>query len=452
MLRIFFRHIEVVGRERLPDGGLLLAPNHPNGLVDPLFVFCLSPRPVSFLAKAPLFSTPIISTMIKALDALPVYRKQDGFDTSKNKESLDASRRILDKGGAIAVFPEGKSHDEPGLEPLKTGPARIALGARATGGDVHIIPCGIFYTLKQTFRSNAVLVFGEPIAVPVTELNDAGEPGFEHTQTLTETLRVRLEELMVQGESEELLQLAARAARVVRGAQRELVASEDAHLPASQSTDTHGPLEEDRQLRQLLLRGYAALAEQQREQIRSLSARIEVLDGLFTHFGLDPAKPAAPERRVSLLRALLNLALMVLAAPLAIVGIVTHWLPYRSIDSLATYMARGERSVVSTMKLLGGMLIFALWWALVSLLALLLKGPVYFAFVLCGLPLLAYLALRWIEGASSWRAWVRSVALRVERADTYTYMLEERRAIYQELVRLAERVEPPPTRANSSAS
>ena len=290
MLRIFFRHIEVVGRDRLPHGGLLLAPNHPNGLVDPLFVFCLSPRPVSFLAKAPLFKTPIVSTIIKALDALPVYRKQDGFDTSKNKESLEASRRILDKGGAIAIFPEGKSHDEPGLERLKTGPARIALGARAAGGEVHIIPCGIFYTLKQTFRSDAVLVFGDPITVPITELDDAGEPPFERAQELTETLRVGLEELMVQGESEELLQLAARAARVVRGAQRELAADENVQKQAAQSEDAHGPLEEDRQLRQLLLRGYAALAEQHHEQIVSLSARIEVLDGLFAHYGLDPAK------------------------------------------------------------------------------------------------------------------------------------------------------------------
>jgi 1-acyl-sn-glycerol-3-phosphate acyltransferase len=433
MLRIFFRHIEVVGSERLPEGGLLLAPNHPNGLVDPLFVFCLSPRPVSFLAKAPLFETPIVKTFIAALDALPVYRAQDGYDTSRNRETLDASRRILDRGGAIAIFPEGKSHDEPGLEPLKTGPARIALGARAGGGHVSIIPCGIFYTLKETFRSDAVLVFGDAIKVPLSELDEAGEPPFEVARELTAQLRDGLEELLVQGQSHDLLTLAARAARVVRGAQGELERGPNA--------GDIGPLEEQRQLRRLLLHGYASLVDRHRDQIESLSARIEVLDGLFAHYGLDPARPGAPERKVSLVRALLNLVAMVAAAPFAVVGIVAHWFPYRGIDVLARRMAKGEGSVLSTMKILGGLLLFPLWWTISALAALFTLGPVWAGTTALVLPLLAYLALWWLEGASSWKSWVRSVGLRIEHADTHRYMLEERRAIYRELLVLSEQLD-----------
>jgi len=51
--------------------------NHPNGLMDPLLLLCLSPRPVSFLAKSPLFTMPFVSLFVKAFDSIPVYRPQD---------------------------------------------------------------------------------------------------------------------------------------------------------------------------------------------------------------------------------------------------------------------------------------------------------------------------------------------------------------------------------------
>jgi glycerol-3-phosphate O-acyltransferase/dihydroxyacetone phosphate acyltransferase len=58
LLRIFFREIATVHAERVPrdhDAPVLYVLNHPNALLDPLFISCLSPRPVTFLAKAPLF-------------------------------------------------------------------------------------------------------------------------------------------------------------------------------------------------------------------------------------------------------------------------------------------------------------------------------------------------------------------------------------------------------------
>ena len=37
---------------------------------------------------------------------------------------------VLERGGVVLLFPEGKSHSDPALAPLKTGLARIALMAR----------------------------------------------------------------------------------------------------------------------------------------------------------------------------------------------------------------------------------------------------------------------------------------------------------------------------------
>src|SRR5690349_3843536 len=128
-LRIYFQRIEVTGLEHVPlDTPVIFVMNHPNALVDPAFLLCLAPRRVSFLAKAPLFRMPVIGTVVKALDSLPVYRRQDeGADLSRNRETFAAARQLLARGGTLAICPEGVSHDTPGLKPIKTGTARIAL-------------------------------------------------------------------------------------------------------------------------------------------------------------------------------------------------------------------------------------------------------------------------------------------------------------------------------------
>src|SRR6185369_14680026 len=134
-LRIYFQRIEVTGLDHVPaNTPVIFVLNHPNALVDPVFLLCLAPRRVSFLAKAPLFRMPVIGYFVKALDSLPVYRRQDeGQDVSKNQETFAAARELLAKGGTIGICPEGVSHSEPSLRPIKTGAARISIAAVATG-------------------------------------------------------------------------------------------------------------------------------------------------------------------------------------------------------------------------------------------------------------------------------------------------------------------------------
>src|SRR5262250_691021 len=102
-LRIYFKKIEVTGVDHVPaDSPVIFVLNHPNALVDPVFLLCLAPRDVSFLAKAPLFRMPVIGYLVKQLDSLPVYRKQDeGEDVSRNQETFVAARKLLAGGGTI---------------------------------------------------------------------------------------------------------------------------------------------------------------------------------------------------------------------------------------------------------------------------------------------------------------------------------------------------------------
>src|SRR6476469_10393363 len=146
-LRVYFRRIEIIGLEHVPlKSPVIFVLNHPNALVDPVFLFCLAPRRVSFLAKAPLFRMPVLGYFVRALDSLPVYRRKDeGEDVSRNQETFVAARKLLAGGGTIGICPEGVSHNDPGLKPIKTGAARISLGAVSTGEvkNLQVVPAGL---------------------------------------------------------------------------------------------------------------------------------------------------------------------------------------------------------------------------------------------------------------------------------------------------------------------
>ena len=205
LLRIFFRRIEIVGEHHLPrSGSVILTANHPNGLLDPLLVLCLVPRRISFLAKEPLFRTPIVGTFVRAFESLPVYRAQDGADPTQNRLMIQHAIELLGRGNVLGLFPEGTSHSDPQLRALRTGAARIALSARSAhatgdaestpsgldaGRRVSIVPVFLYYEQKSVFRSRAVLAYGPAIDVPVVPLDDAHEPPRERARELTEQLR-----------------------------------------------------------------------------------------------------------------------------------------------------------------------------------------------------------------------------------------------------------------------
>ena len=102
--------------------------NHPNALVDPLVIFRTGGRPARTLAKAALFEQWLVGAMLRGLGGLPVYRRKDfPGQAHLNDTTFDAAIGALHNGEAVQIYPEGQSHSEPSLTPIRTGAARIAL-------------------------------------------------------------------------------------------------------------------------------------------------------------------------------------------------------------------------------------------------------------------------------------------------------------------------------------
>jgi hypothetical protein len=67
------------------------------------------------------------------------------------------------------IFPEGITSEDPSIAPVKTGAARIALGARAEGtAGILILPIGIHYEDKAALRSKVFINAGTPIDLDAT--------------------------------------------------------------------------------------------------------------------------------------------------------------------------------------------------------------------------------------------------------------------------------------------
>jgi len=130
VLWTWFR-VRVTGAEHIPDGGVIVAPNHKNFL-DPFFIGIAARRRVRFMAKIELYKGPL-GWLFLRLGAFPVRRGE--ADT----EALDTAAAILSGGGLVVVFPEGtRVQERDALGAPRHGAGRLAID---TG--VPIVPAAI---------------------------------------------------------------------------------------------------------------------------------------------------------------------------------------------------------------------------------------------------------------------------------------------------------------------
>ena len=195
----WFRSVDVTGLERIPRSGpVLLVASHHGGFVDPALLIAVIPRPVRFLAMGTLFRNPVLKALLTFGGALPVHRSQDspgGAGGDSNVHTFAACFDTLREGGAIGIFPEGEASDEPKLLPIRTGAARIAIGAHARGTmGIRIVPIGLIYERKQRARSRAYVRVGEPIAMDEDLATNPSVPPDETDRALVVALTERIEE------------------------------------------------------------------------------------------------------------------------------------------------------------------------------------------------------------------------------------------------------------------
>ena len=386
LLRVFFRGVEVVGAERLPLGHpMVLVANHVNGLVDP--VLLMGPLPVRprLLAKSTLWKNPVVRPFADWAGAIPVYRRQDEVDTAQNEATFRRCHEVLAEGGVIALFPEGKSHSEPALQPLKTGLARIVLGAERAhpGLGTRIVPVGLTFDEKETFRSRALVQVGEPIdPAPEILLEAADNPGA--VRSLTGRVSKGLAAVTLSYRTWEDARLVTRAAEI--------------YGRASLDLPTRRRLAETFPIQKAFLEGYEDLRRRFPERVATVEEAVRTYDRLLQACRLRDDQVAAAYPFPPVLRFIARTLLrLFLHLPLAVVGTVLSWPTYRLIGPVANLAARRVPDQVATFKLFGAVLFFPLTWIAEAAFAAVHLGAWAVPVTLLLAPLTGWAALRFHE-------------------------------------------------------
>lgn len=200
MTEVVFRTVEVRRRDGQPEGAELILASHAGGLADILLVIRASTRFPRFLARDLIWKVPLGARVMRAVGGIPVHRREDHGGAANNDGMFDDAFAALANGDVAAIYPEGESVPEPRLAPLRTGAARIALGALARGTDVTISPMGLHFFDVSVLRARGMADCAVPFKISdvVAELGVPGpvsESNQELVHAVTAVFQQRLGEV-----------------------------------------------------------------------------------------------------------------------------------------------------------------------------------------------------------------------------------------------------------------
>ena len=432
-LRLFFRRIEAVGVEEVPKkGALLFVLNHPNGLVDPALVFVSLPRRVSFLAKSTLFDNRLGAFVLRTFEILPIYRRIDaGANAKSNAVTFDNCFELLRRGRCIAIFPEGISHDEHKLQKMKTGAARIALGAvsdpAAPLGSLKIVPVGLYYTSKTSFRSEALIRYGQIFDVKPVQLHLNGEPPRDAVARLTAKIEKHLRDVTLNLETETELEPILRAEALFSSVFENLVFKQTL-------TQTVMRL-------QALASKYEVLEKEDPQRMLELNDKLARYEDDLRVSGLTTESLSVIQHptRYVFRYLVLRVIFLIAFAPLAFIGAIIHSPAYLFSNLIGRTFTMHDADVAgSSSTIIAAIGLMPLTWLIMgSILWYYFGWEIAFISVpitiVCG-----YIALRSSETLVDMRVWLRSVWLLFRRRALFLRLLVQRKSLQKEIGKLVE--------------
>lgn len=353
-MRIFFRSITVRNKELIPaKGPLMVLVNHPSTFMDPIVAASIVNREVSFLAKGTLFKNKISKWALSRVNVIPVYRQHDDPSLmQKNKETFNKCFEHLEKNGVILMFPEGTSITERKLRPIKTGAARIALGAEAQNNfelGVTIITMGLNYANPHKFNRDLFINIGKPI-----QLGDFKESyltdEFKAAEELTEKIRQKMESLIIATTDE-------KTDKLVKNLEM---------LYKNKLSKEQGINKKDKDAEFLITKNIVETVNYYTlnypEIVESISARIDEYLTNLNRLGLKDTDLARNQKSDSFFGSNLKALFILIAGfPIYVYGLINNYLPFEIPARIAKKVS-SSIEFVGAIGMIGGMFTFAIFY------------------------------------------------------------------------------------------
>lgn len=292
--------------------------------MDPIVIGLQMKQKLFFLAKAEVFRSPLAKWLLPKFNMIPVYRKQDNpSQMHRNEETFDKCYEHLLNKGTIMIFPEGVSLTQRKLEKIKTGAARIALGAEAANDyklGVKILTVGLNYSNPHRFQSELFINMDTPIEVldfSEQHKNDT----FKAAHALTDLIRQRMEHHIIAIDDTDTDRLVKNIETVYK----------------SKLLQDKPTKEEDFIMTKRIVDAVNYFKENQPERVQRIS---KLADDYFTSLDRLSLKDYLlkdfSKSRSVFFRSAYTLAYLIMGFPFWIFGFINNYLPYK----LPYYIAR----------------------------------------------------------------------------------------------------------------
>lgn len=448
-LHAYFKRIDIIGAQRLEEEGVIFVCNHPSALIDPILIACSSVKPIYFLAGAEWFGQGLKSWVLQhEFNMIPVYRpwiangKENGTEKGKengtagNKEMFSASNRSLAQGKRIIIFPEASSKTVPWIRDIKTGAARIKLGADAhigPGKSIKLIPIGLNYTNANRFQTNVLIHVGQPVDFSDIVSNQSiGEK--EKVQMMTDRIHSRMSDLVYYPESMDNYQFIKDAKRILT------------NVLKAEMGIANGDNEGEFNVRKRIVNEIIQLSKEKPEEVSVLSKRLRAYLSGYETLGFRKYNPFE-EKPVNLL--LKSLGLLV-GFPLFLIGTIYNYPPFALtkwvykkffLAKVSGPYREGQinSAFAGTLGLMAGLVIFLIWYVLFLIIASIFL-PILLSIGLT--MVLGYVSFRfsmiyykWVVQVSKYLRWKR---LQRKHADVIDDILKERQELIKALLNLRQ--------------
>jgi 1-acyl-sn-glycerol-3-phosphate acyltransferase len=172
LLIALFR-VTIIGRENIPSsGGAVLAGNHVS-YADPMLIWCATPRPTHFMARANLWHQTLVGWGLDMFWAFPVERG------TADRKALTKANDYLTAGEPVGIFPKGTRNVKG--EPIEAQDGAAFIASRA---GVPLIPVGIAGTEKIRPKGSRFIHFPRVTIAVGQSITAAGFPGLGRKETV----------------------------------------------------------------------------------------------------------------------------------------------------------------------------------------------------------------------------------------------------------------------------